>query len=477
MKHNLIARHRECEILDQCMTSNQSEFVIIGGRRRIGKTYLVERYFDGQFDFKYVGGHNLRMREQLRAFAKALYKYSGKKQGEFHDWWDAFNALQEYLESLPRNRKRVIFIDEMPWMDTTRSNFVSSLEYFWNAWAASQYDIVLVATGSATAWMTDKILQNRGGLHNRVTRRLHLKPFTLAETKEYLQSKNAVWDHYEILQGYMFTGGVPFYLNMINPRESVVQNIDRLCFATDAPLLHEFEELYHAVFPVADSYINIVRALSKHHDGLTRKQIEQLTKINGSRLTRMLRNLEICDFIGKRVQYGNKKQDMVFRLIDFYTLFYFRFIENNAVLDPHWWQNHLNHSSVSAWQGLTFEVICMEHHLQIKKALGISGMATAVTTWRKAPDKVNDISGAQVDMVIERADRIIHLCEMKFSQEQFVITKDYDMHLRERMSIFKLATKTKKTPVYTFVTTYGVKNANAHSLVHSEVTMDDLFRE
>ncbi len=475
MKHNLIARHRECDILDQCMNSEQSEFVIVGGRRRIGKTYLVERYFNGKFDFKYVGGHNLRMREQLRAFAKALSKYAGKKQGEFHDWWDAFDALQDYLETLPRNRKRVIFIDEMPWMDTKRSNFVSALEYFWNAWAASQYDIVLVATGSATAWMTDKILRNKGGLHNRVTKRLHLKPFTLAETEEYLQAKKVVWNRYEILQGYMFTGGVPFYLSMLNPKESVAQNIDRLCFAPDAALRNEFDELYHAVFPVADTYIHVVRALSQHHEGLTRKQIEQLTHLNGSRLTRVLSNLEICDFIGKRVQYGNKKQEMIYRLIDFYTLFYFRFVEKNAVLDPTWWQNHLNDSGVTAWQGLTFEIICMEHHLQIKKALGISGMATEVSTWRTAPNKEYNLPGAQIDMIIERGDRLIHLCEIKFAKDEYIMTRDYDQYLRRRMSVFELVTKTKKPLVYTLITTYGVVNAHAHSIIHSQVTMNDLF--
>ncbi len=475
MKHHLIARDNECKVLDQCMTSDQSEFVIVGGRRRIGKTYLVDRYFNGQFDFKYVGGHNLRMRDQLRYFAQALTEYSHTKHTTFSDWHEAFDALREYLKTLPRDHKRIIFIDEMPWMDSKRSNFVSALEYFWNAWAASEYDIVLVATGSATSWMTDKILRNRGGLHNRVTRRIYLKPFTLGETEEYLRSKNASWDRYEILQGYMFTGGVPFYLNKLNVTDSVSQNIDRLCFAPTADLRNEFEELFHAVFPIADSYIHIARVLSQHHEGLTRKQIEQMTKINGSNLTRILSNLEICDFIGKRVQYGNKKTEMIYRLIDFYTLFYFRFIEQNVVLDTAWWQNHLNDSSVSAWQGLTFEVICMEHHQQIKKALGISGMATEVTTWRTKPDKKKNLSGAQIDMIIERADRLVHLCEMKFSQEQYIITKDYDMRLRERMSVFKFVTKTKKAPVYTFITTYGVKNMQSHSIIHSQVTMDDLF--
>ena len=225
MASNLIARQRECEELTRCMESDKSEFVIICGRRRIGKTYLVDRFFEGKFDFKFVGGHNLRTREQLRSFSKSLRKYSKKKYHEFEDWFEAFDALEEYLESLPSDRKKVVFIDEMPWMDSKRSNFVSALENFWNGWANGQYNIVLVATGSATSWMVDKLLKNRGGLHNRITRRLYLAPFTLKETEEYLRKRRTTWDRYEMLQCYMVTGGVPFYLDLIEPRERALRKI------------------------------------------------------------------------------------------------------------------------------------------------------------------------------------------------------------------------------------------------------------
>ncbi len=472
---NLIARERECAELGSCLQSDKSEFVIICGRRRIGKTYLVDKYFDGKFDFKYVGGHNLRTREQLQNFAKALKKYSKTKQPEFKDWTEAFDALEEYLESLPNNKRKVIFIDEMPWMDTNRSNFVSALENFWNGWATAQYNIVLIATGSATSWMTDKLIKNRGGLHNRITRRLYLLPFNLQETEEYLKQRKTSWDRYEILQCYMLTGGVPFYLDMIEPRDSMAQNIDRLCFAEGAPLRGEFEELYHAVFSNAESYIDVVRLLGQHRHGLTMSEMRKTLKLkSGATLSRIVDNLEKCSFIGKRAVFG-RKSEVVYRLIDFYTLFYFKFIENDNTLDRMWWTHNLNRSSITAWQGLTFETICMEHHEQIKKVLGISGMATEVSTWRCEADKEKELPGAQIDMIIERADRMIHLCEMKFSQKPYNITADYEKRLRDRMYIFDLKTRNKKPLVHTFVTAFGLGEGKHHSIVHSEVTMDDLF--
>ena len=237
----------------------------------------------------------------------------------------------------------------------------------------------------------------------------------------------------------------------------------------------EFDELYNAVFPAAETYIEVVRLLAAHKNGLTRKEIGEGIRTSGTNLTRIIGNLEKCSFIGKRAQFGNKKNEAIYRLTDFYTLFYFKFIENNLSLDNMWWTHHLDSSSISAWQGLSFELICMEHHRQIKNALGISGMATSVSTWRCYPDAKNNLPGAQIDMIIERADRMIHLCEMKFSQKAYNITADYEKKLRDRMWLFDTKTKNRKPLVHTFVTTFGLGDGKHHSIVHSEVTMDNLF--
>lgn len=474
MKPVLIARQRECEQLAESLKSNRSEFVIVCGRRRIGKTFLVDQFFNNEYDFTFVGAHKAKTAIQLRNFAKALKQYSGKRSDPFKDWYDAFDALEEYLDNLPTDRKKVIFIDEMPWIDTSKSTFVEALENFWNGWANRRYDIVLIASGAATSWMANKLIANQGGLHNRITRSIFLEPFTLGETEEYLKQQGFYWMRYDILQCYMVTGGVPYYLSLLNPKLSVAQNIDTLCFDERGPLRNEFSELYPALFSHSENYINIVTLLYQHKSGMTRKEISNSSKLNGTALNTILENLEQCGFIDKVGTFG-RESCLVYHLVDFYTLFYFKFIAGRHSLDPQWWSHHLDDAGVRSWQGLSYEMICLRHHQQIKKALGISGMATTVSTWRCAPDEKKGLPGAQIDMIIERADRMIHLCEIKFSQKAYNITAEYEKKLRDRMWLFDLKTKNKRTLVHTFITTFGLGEGKHHSIVHSEVTMDDLF--
>ena len=458
MQDKLISRKKECEDLQRCLDSDRSEFVIISGRRRIGKTYLIDKFFNYKYDFTFVGEHKTSATIQIKNFMRALHRQSKKRQPKAETWYDAFNALEDYLETLPSDRKKVIFIDEMPWMDTQRSNFVSALENFWNGWCNRRTDIMLIATGSATSWMADKIVGNQGGLHARVTCNLHLPPFNLHETEEYLRQRNCQWDRYQILQCYMILGGVPYYLSLLNMSDSLVQNIDRLFFAEGALLRNEFDELYNALFANADTYISVVKLLSENKSGMLREDIAKATGLEGAFLSKILKNLERCDFITRLSQYGQKVRNNIFRLTDFYTLFYYKFIENNNTKDDRWWSNNMSSRSVSAWMGLSFELVCLNHHKQIKGALG------------------KGIPGFQIDLIIERADRIIHLCEMKFSTDQYGITDSYEKKLRERMGLFRMATKNKKSLVITFVTTYGVVGGKHKSIVHSEVTMDDLFQ-
>jgi hypothetical protein len=413
MQDKLISRKRECEELQRCLDSDRSELVIISGRRRIGKTYLIDKFFKYKYDFTFVGEHKTPATVQIQNFMRALQRQSKKRQSKAETWYNAFNALEDYLETLPSDRKKVVFIDEMPWMDTQRSNFVSALENFWNGWCNRRTDIVLIATGSATSWMADKIEGNQGGLHARITCNLHLSPFNLHETEEYLRQRNCQWDRYQILQCYMIFGGVPFYLSLLNTADSLTQNIDRL--------------------------------LSENKSGMTREDIVKATGLEGAFLSKILKNLERCDFITRLSQYGSKVRNNIFRLTDFYTLFYYKFIESNNTKDDRWWSNNMDSRSVSAWMGLSFELVCLSHHKQIKGALGIAGVGTSISTWRSKADREKGIPGFQIDMIIERADRIIHLCEMKFSTDQYGITDSYEMKLRERMGLFRMATKNKKS--------------------------------
>ena len=472
----LIGREREIKELERCLASEQSEFVIVYGRRRIGKTFLVDEFFRGKYDFTYVGGHKLSVKKQLRNFAKAIKKYAHlAKQPKFADWSEAFDALEEHIESIKEDRKKVIFIDEMPWIDTPQSDFVEEFETFWNGWAARRRDIMLVASGSATSWMMDNLIENQGGLHCRITSNIYLRPFTLQETERYLRERKCTWDRYQIVQTYMILGGVPFYWSLLDTKQSLAQNIDRLFFQRNAILNIEFDELFNALFTNADRYVQLVQLLANHKEGLTRTQIGKSMGIDGNSLTTILKNLTRCDFVLRYGQLGNAVKDAIYRLSDFYTLFYMEYVHGNNSLDEQWWSKHFMSRSVESWQGRTFELVGMLHTEAIKRKLGISGIGTSVSSWRYTPPKDSKEKGAQIDMLIQRDDRIINVCEMKFSIGKFTMSSTYADYLRDRIEFFKAKTQTKYAVVQTLVTTYGVAEGINSGIVQQEVTMDDLF--
>lgn len=504
-KRIVIGRELEMTELQRSLKSDRSEFVIVYGRRRVGKTYLVDNFFNYEYDFSFVGGHRLTKQKQLRNFAKAMKKYAHlSRQPKYASWNDAFDALEEFMEGLPDDKRKVIFIDEMPWIDTPQSEFVDALETFWNGWAARRQDIVFVASGSSTSWMMDKLVENQGGLHGRITNNIYVRPFTLHEVEQYMQSRGAAWDRYQLLQTYMIIGGIPFYYSLLNVKESLAQNVDRLFFRKNGELRIEFEELFNALFTNTEKYTAVVKLLNSKREGMTREDIEKNTGLNKSVLSTVLRNLERCDFILRYSQFGNKTKGAIYRLVDFYTLFYYRFIDGFNAQDEEWWSHNLHSSAIDSWQGLSFELLCLLHLTQIKQKLGISGIATAASSWRYvAPKKNHSLErednklacypepqnggmkskendentekGAQIDLLIDRGDRVINLCEMKFSVKPYGITDNYEKKLRDRMSLFQEKTKTTKTLVNTFVTTFGVAGGMGRSIVNSEVTMNDLF--
>lgn len=475
MADRLIGRKRECEELKWAMDSHRSELIVMYGRRRIGKTFLVRRFFNDTYSFHYVGAHKQKKAVQLQNFREALMRYTSDNNiPSLNNWHEAFLQLETYLDSCKEKRK-VLFFDEMPWMDTQGSDFLAELEYFWANWVQNRDDIVFIACGSATSWMKDKLEANQGGLHNRITHRIYLRPFYLCECKDYLEAHGFEWDDYQILQCYMLFGGVPYYLSLLRPYLSLPENVDALVFRRGGDLCDEFKELYNALFYKADRYITIVKLLATKRQGFLRGEIEKATGYSGGGLTKMLENLERCDFIVSYGQYGNKSKQTLFRLADFYTLFYFRYVENNQTRDEQYWQHHFNDRSVESWEGFTFEEVCIRHLPQIKRSLGISGIATESSAWRFVPAKDDLRKGAQIDMVIKRADKIIHLVEMKFSETPFTITKDYEERLKQRKALFMEINKLQRGPVHTFITPFGVARGVHASFIHSQLTAKDLF--
>lgn len=470
MADTIIGRAAEQEILRQRIGSDSSELIAIYGRRRIGKTYLVRQYFNDAFSFYSTGIYQGTKREQLGAFTRQLEYYSGRKWAVAKDWFEAFAQLREYLESLGGDKPIVVFLDELPWMDTHKGRFVKAFEYFWNSWGAANRRLKMIVCGSATTWMRENILSDKGGLYNRTTRSIYLAPFTLHETEQYLLSRGIQWSRYQIAECYMVLGGTPLYLQMLERHLSITQNVDNLFFIQNAPLAREYDFLFRSLFKEATLHRQIIEALASKTIGLTRAEIITfaIADDNGA-LTCALKDLCDCDFIRQYTAFGKVSRGTIYQLTDLFTLFHLRYVKGYRGQDENHWQNMIDSPSRRAWSGYSFEQLCLSHIRQIKQKLGISGIQSDVCAWKG--------ESGQIDLLIDRRDQTINLCEMKFAQGEFEITRQYDEHLRTRAEGFRSATRTRKALHQTFITTYGLKKNMYSGNVQSEVTLDDLFAE
>ena len=431
------------------MNSKKSEFVVVCGRRRVGKTFIIREFFKENIVFQLSGLSNRPTNEQLKNFSHTLSLYTGKEEVLPEDWLDAFYRLEKYLLTL-ENKRKVVFLDELPWLDTPNSNFVAGLEHFWNGWASARKDIVLVVCGSSTSWIMDNLINNHGGLHNRITNQFIIQPFNLQETEEMLLSKGFRLFRYEIVECYMVMGGIPFYIDMLDASKSLSKNIDELFFDPVGAMHNEFENLYAALFRKSDDYVRVVKAMSQHSKGITRNDIVASTGLkSGSALTTILKNLEYCGFIRSYTNFAYAKKETLFLLIDFYSLFYFRFIHGKGFRDIKYWSAIQPTPEFYAWAGISFELLSLQHIEQIKKALGIAGVLANVYGWRSR--KKN--GDAQIDLIIDRNDQTTNLCEMKFCKGRFAINKKYAEELRNKIDVFEAEIRNKKTLQLTFVTT------------------------
>jgi AAA+ ATPase superfamily predicted ATPase len=469
---DIIGRKTEIMRLSDYLNSGKAELVTIYGRRRVGKTFLVKKYFTEKFVFYFSGAENATKKQQLFNFTTALNKYSGKENPIVKDWQNAFVQLEKYLRSLKAKGRKIIFIDELPWLENAKSGFLSAFEYFWNTFASSQTDIFLVICGSSTSWMMNHIIKNRGGLHNRVTRQILLEPFTLSETEQFLKSKNIVLSRLQIAECYMILGGIPYYLEQLEKSISLSQNIDNLFFKKNATLRDEYSKLYSSLFKSPEKYMKIIEVLAKKRKGLTREEIVEFSNIsNGGGLTSMLEELELCGFISINKNFPINKKYQLYQLTDFYSLFYHHFERGKRGTNSNYWSSLMDTNEHKAWAGFSFELLCQAHISQIKRALSIGGVVSYTSGWR-SKDAEN---GAQIDFLIDRNDHIINLCEMKYATKEFVITKSYDEILRNKRSVFIEETKTKKSVHITMITTYGVKHNEYWNNIQTEVLLDDLF--
>lgn len=471
----MIGRREEIKALDWDLSRPESQLVVVYGRRRIGKTYLIREKFSDQFAFYHTGVRDGSLRDQLDAFRASLVQYGYRRCPRLSSWLDAFSRLAELIAAAPAGRK-VVFIDEMPWMDSPRSKLVPSFEYFWNnqMLARKEKDVFMIVCGSATSWIVENIVHNKGGLHDRLTDRLWLRPFTIRECAEYAEFLGVHLGRRELCQTYMVFGGVPYYWSLLRGDWSLAQNIDALCFSEHGKLRDEFGYLYSSLFRDASAHLKIVGALASCKSGVTRGELVEKTGItNGATLKKALDELVRCDFARQFSAWHKKNRDAFFQLTDNFTLFHFSFMKD-GVRDPNFWMNSVGGSRLANWEGQAFEQLCLLHVDQIKRALGISGIGCEVYSWRGRAGAGHG-KGAQIDLVIERQDCNVNLCEIKFHRTPYEITAEEEAKLLNRREAFIADTETKANCRITVIAAEGVKPGAHAAVAQNVLTLEDIL--
>jgi len=472
----IIGRANEIEILEYCYNSTRSEFVAIYGRRRVGKTFLIRELFKDRITFYASGILDEGIESQLTQWNREIAGFQYDEIKDADDWLVAFSNLNTVIEKASQSGnsyKKVIFLDEISWLAANKkTGFLAGLDYFWNRWASGREDIMLIICGSASTWITDNIINSKGGLHNRLTRQILLSPFTLKECELFYRDRNIPFTRLQTAEAYMIFGGIPYYMNLFMPHLSLYQNVDAVYFNEGSELRNEFENLYRSLFSNSETYMYVIKALASKGIGMTRNEIVNESGLSdGGNLTKILHNLMICGFIRKYKTYGNKEKDSLYQLVDFFSLFDIKFRGRREEYSNDYWLQISATPLYRAWSGFSYEKLCLLHIPQIKKKLGISGVRTAVYAWSGDMDG----SRSQIDLVIERADKVINLCEVKFSSGVYAIEKKYAETIRSKRLSFAYNTKTRSALHNTMITTYGVVRNVESAEIISTVLLDDLF--
>ncbi len=485
MSQLIIGRKKELKILEDSLSSNTAEFIAIYGRRRIGKTYLIKNFYSRQKGIYFeLTGNEDTFRNQLKNFSLALSSvfYQGVEIAVQSTWMEAFRQLNAAIEALPKNKRITIFLDELPWLATKKSGVLKALEYFWNTQWSYRKKLTLVVCGSAASWMLKKIVYAKGGLHNRITINIPLLPFTLSEVASYLNYQGHQLNKHQILQIYMIMGGIPHYLKSIKKNLSITQNINTICFQKGGLLLDEFDKLFHSLYEEPEIYIKIIRAIASKKNGIAReKLIADVKEISdGGTLNIKLQSLEEAGFISTFLPLGHARRGIHYRLIDEYSIFYLYWIEpirkkTYLIASGSQWFSIMKSPAWHAWAGYAFESVCLKHLDIIKKVLGFDHIQVYCGDWRYIPEK-NKGAGVQIDLIFDRGDDCVTLCEIKHTEKPFVMTKDYALELERKLTIYKERTRTKKQLVWCLISANGVStNEIFKKIISNVITFNDLF--
>jgi uncharacterized protein len=472
----MVGRKQQIETMQETLRIKKSSFVAVTGRRRVGKTYLIEQVYATNLCLLVTGIQAADKQTQINNFTQKIAEYAGKQiVVPPKNWQQVFSELKNYLKTLPKNKKQVIFLDELPWISTNKSGFLQMLAHLWNDYLSKENHFVLVVCGSATSWIIQKVVNDKGGLHNRITHSIALKPFTLSETKAFLVDKKIQLTNNAIVMLYMTFGGIPFYLEKIKRGESPAVAIERICFSETATLKNEYENLYKALFENSENHEAIVAALANAKAGLSAEEIVQISKVaKGGPFIRTINDLMLSGFIQAEAPYGKVKRGTIYRLVDEFSVFYHKFMKRNKKTNAGIWLTLTATQQYKIWTGYAFETICLKHISEIKKALGIANVYTENASFKQIGNE--NQNGFQIDLIIDRKDQTINLCECKFYESPFEIDKKYATQLQLRKSLFKKATGTRKIVFNTLITNYAVvENANSIDSIDNFLTIDNIM--
>lgn len=469
MYDEIIGRVKEHAELKDIFHSNKPEFVAVCGRRRIGKTFLIRNYFRSKkcLYFEMMGLQNGLLKEQLENFTESLSEafYDKMPIQTVKSWKEAFQRLTIVIEKQNPKIPIILFFDELPWMATKRSGLLAALGYFWNKYWVNFKNIKLIICGSSASWILKKIIHNKGGLHNRVTRQINLRPFSLKETKAYFNSMGLSLNDNQVLEAYMAVGGIPYYLNGFKKNASVNQNINNLCFRQEGILFDEFEKLFRSLFDKAEAYIELLRLIAKKRYGISRFVLETQSTLStkGGTLTERLKDLEDAGFILSFLPLWNKSRGIYYKVIDEFSLFYLTWIEPEKLTlikmeeKNNFWVQKYKMPVWNTWAGLSFEAVCYKHIEAIRHALHIPANSRA-GVWRTLSHEDDERGGAQIDLLFDREDDAITLCEIKYSAHPFVMNKEFLKSMINKKEVLIKSIHTKKQLLMAVIAPYGIKN-------------------
>ncbi len=471
----IISRKEEKKDLEYCERSKKSELICVYGRRRVGKTFLVEQTFR-DFAFRAVGLEKGTTKQQLKSFGQRLIEYGDDIKQTPENWFEAFSRLDKILsgESIRRslNGKKIVFLDEFPWFATKKSDFLVAFEDYWNRRGTQDGDLLFIICGSATSWIIKNVIKNTGNMFQRVTKKICVEPFTLAETELFFKDREFDWSREQIAECQMIFGGLPFFFDLMNTSQSLVKNINRLLFDKDALFGDETKKLLDATLSESPIYEKILSKLAFARYGIKKSELQvEIAAPNGT-YGRAVQDLVDCGYV---IEYKKKYEEynpLYIQLVDPFLLFHYHYLSKEKRIDSY--EDLIgNIGRYDNWRGTAFEILCLNNTASIKSALGIRGVKTECYPWYNSTDKKNE--RVQIDMVIERADKITNLCEIKYTNKPFVIDASYEQELIKKRDIFKEKTGTSQALKVIIISAAGVSGTRYTSYISDIITLDDIF--